>query len=422
VSRSGRLAAVALAVLLSISALVVVASGSAQAVSTGTADPVALPSLTAERRLAVDFTQPFASLRRRTGTYPVVVVCFDPRRPGVPAPTLDLLRGVHQGTDGGRNVTDWFVENSGDRLRPGSPRYVGCNDSGWLAPPAGREGTWYWDTGNFPLMWQDALLAADPFIDFHAYDTNRDGHLSGDEVVVEIVRPENGSGGFVRTASAPLDGQGTLTIDIMDAYLSSFNDTGNRNLTVGLVAHEAAHLTLGAADMYANLTTRANTYSIMDWHGDHTHLDPFHKLKSGFTTPNLVEINSWSTRTVTMAAVETTQEITIVYDAVKADQEYYILENRWGGSGSGNYDRLLPAEGIVVWHIIQDFALMDAFPPPGDPVASGDWGRKGIRKLAVLSATDRSQTLTWADGSSAGIRVTTKAGPQQRLSTEIAKL
>jgi hypothetical protein len=36
---------------------------------------------------------------------------------GAPLST-SALRGVHEGTDGGRNVRSWFVEDSGGRFRP----------------------------------------------------------------------------------------------------------------------------------------------------------------------------------------------------------------------------------------------------------------------------------------------------------------
>jgi M6 family metalloprotease-like protein len=380
-------------------------------------------NVTVKRRAGVDFAQPYSSLSPRTGTFPVMVICFDPRRPGVAAPSLAYLRAMHEGTDGGRNEKSWFAENTGGVFGPGSVQYVGCNDSGWLAAPAGREGTWYWDHGEFPLMWHDALVAADPFVDFHSYDRDGNGYIDGNELVVEIVRPQDGAYGTNRTATAPLDGRGDLSMTVVDAYISSLQDNNNRLTNVGVLSHETCHDTIGAVDMYWNVTTRPSWYSIMDAHWNANHLDPFHKLKSGFVTPDVVETNKWSTKTVKLASVETKREITIVYDPRRGDKEYFILENRWGGSGTGNYDRSLPPpQGIVVWHIIEDVATMDAFPPPGDPVSSGEWGRKGVRLLGTLSASGQSKTLTWADGSAVHIRVTAKAGPQEQLSTEIAKV
>jgi hypothetical protein len=66
---------------------------------------------------------------------------------------------------------------------------------------------------------------------------------------------------------------------------------------------------------------------------------------------------------------------------------------------------------------------MDQFSPPGNGnAASGDWGRKGVRRLAVLSNTGAAVELRWADGTSSKIKVTAQANPQEFLSTEIAKL
>jgi M6 family metalloprotease-like protein len=376
-------------------------------------------AVTFKRRGGTDFAQPYASLAPRVGTVPAVAICFDPRRPGHAPPTAAYLRAVHDGSDGGISTQAWYRENTGGQYGFGTPTLVGCTDNNWLAPPPGRTGTWYWDTGNFALMWQDALKAADPFFNFKAFDRNNDNVLSGDELVVEIVRPQNDAYGTNRFTTAPLDGV-TLGLTVLDMYISPFTDTAHRRVNVGVTAHEAAHDILGAADMYSDLATRPGWYSIMDSHWNATHLDPFHKLKSGFVTPDVVAVNGWSTRTVPLGAVETQREVTIVYDPARGDREYFILENRWGGNG--NYDQGLPvAQGIVVWHIVEDTATQDQFPPPGSPVGSGDWGRKGVRLVGALSGAGQAVTLRYANGAAAGITVTAKAGPQEFLSTEIAR-
>lgn len=383
-----------------------------------------------KHRQGVDFAQPYASLAPRQGKFPVLVICFDPGRPGEKRPTAAYITGMHRGGDGGRSMAGWYQENSGGQFVPGPFRFLGCSDSGWYTPPAGRSGTWYWDTMNFGLMWADALKAADPSFDFHAYDINRDDHITGDELVVVIVRPQNTTDGFHRTASAVLDGESApLAVDILDTYISADTSEGGRRLNVGLLSHEAAHGVLGAVDMHydkqVGYPTRPGGYSLMDSHVAASHLDPFHKLKSGFITPDVVEINSWATGTIGIEAVETTHKATIIYDPAKNDKEYFIAENRWFGNPPTNYDAPLPYQGIAFWHIVEDVATMDRFPPPGNPgipVASGEWGRKGVRFLGVLSGTGQSKELKYANGTSAKIRVTTLTGPGKVVNAEIAKL
>ncbi|MBO3746099.1 hypothetical protein J5X84_08485 [Streptosporangiaceae bacterium NEAU-GS5] len=378
-------------------------------------------AVTYKTRHGTDFAQPYSSLAPRVGQIPSVAICFDPRRPGHAPPTSAYLRALHDGGDGGANAQAWYRENTGDQFGFATPTLVGCNDGNWLPAPAGRTGTWYWDTGNFPLMWQDALKAADPFFDFKAYDRDGDNAIGGDELVVEIIRPQNNGDGTTQWASAPLDGF-TMNVRVLDLYLSASTDTSHRLVNVGLLVHEGAHDILGAADMYWSNTLRPGRYSVMDNHTQANHFDPFHKLKSGFVLPGLVDTTTLTVRTVPLASVESRREITIVFDPARQDKAYFILENRWGGNGA-NYDGNLP-QGIAVWHIVEDAATMDQFPPPfsGDPAGSGEWGRKGVRLMAVLGQAGQSTTLTYADGTPARVRITAKAGPAEFVDTEIAKI
>jgi M6 family metalloprotease-like protein len=377
-------------------------------------------SILFKRRAGADFGQPYAGMFPKRGEAPpILAIGFDPVRPGEQQPTMIQLVNILRGDDGGPSMRGWYEENSRSRFVPDTFTFLGW----YLAPPE-RQGNWYWDTGNFGLMWQDAIVAADPHFNYVQYDTNGDGVISADELTVIIVRPQNSPYGTVRGVDAPVDGA-TLWFDVVDMYISA--QAANRVWNVGTLSHEVAHAILGAVDMYSGYTTRPGLYSIMDEHSQSTHLDPFHKLKNGFLTPDVVEINEWATRTVSLAAVETKGEITIVYTPSKNDKEYFILENRWKGAGPFNYDAGLPAEGIVVWHIIEDIALTDQFPPPGicnpaRPEDSCGWDRKGVRRLAVLSNAGATVELQWADGTSSKIKVMAEANPREFLSTEIAKL
>ncbi|MBO3749948.1 hypothetical protein J5X84_28035 [Streptosporangiaceae bacterium NEAU-GS5] len=374
------------------------------------------------RRPGTDFAQPYRTLAPRMGpSVPVIAICFDPGRPGQAAPSLSSLRNMHEGLDGGRSVKGWFQENTAGQLPFATPTYIGCADGNWLTPPAGRTGTWYWDTGNFPMMWQDALIAADPYVDFLALDHNGDHVITGDEAVIEIIRPQDGPYGTHDYMTATLDGV-SMSVGLLDLYLSSLGGDATRQWNIGVTSHEASHLLLGAADMYWDMPTRAWFFSIMDNHLLGTHLDAFHKLKSGFVTPNVVEMNTWTTSTVSLNAVETSQEITILYDPARGDREYFILENRWPGTGSAlNYDVGLGSGGVAVWHIVEDTSLQDQY-PPANGIVSGDWGRMGIRLIKVLNVNGSSLGLTWADHTSAGISVTAKTDPQASIPVEIAKI
>ena len=410
------------------------------AVDAGATASIGDRSVTAvfKRRSGMDFAQPYASLYPRQGTFPVVVICFDPGRPDQVVPSRQQIIDEYEGQDelsgaprpdvhGHRmNIRDWFQEVSGGRWRPSSISYIGCNDGGWLRPPAGREGTWYWDTGNFGLMWQDAMKAADPQFDFHAFDRNRDNRISGDELVVSIIRPQNGSYATLRQTDVAVDGVATpLTVDVVDVYLSAVGDEWLRTVNVGMTAHEMSHDVFpGLGDMYATSTTRPGRYSLMDVHVGATHLDPFVKLKAGLLNPDVVELNSWSTRTVALPATTTTGEAIILYEPRKADKEYFIVENRWTGTSSGTltFDAYLGPNGIVVWHMVPDPALMVSSPPPGISTTSTNWERLAIRRLAVLGVAGQAIDLNWANGTPAKVRVVAESGDAQTINVDLVKL
>jgi M6 family metalloprotease-like protein len=392
-----------------------------------------------ERRDGGDFGQPYPrvsdasdTLKPRFGTFPLVVICFDPGRPSQTAPTNAQLKNQLLGADGNTSVAGWFGENSGGAFRPDPIILLGCDDNHWFKPPSGREGNWYWDNSAFPQLRQDAIAAADPAFDFHSYDRNGDNHLAPDEVVVAVLVPQNGTDGFFRrfAASAAVDGiSKPLDFDILDIYFSAATSDSARRLNVGLVSHETSHAVLSAADMYTDdkagysgFTTSPQFYSLMDNHFNANNLDPFHKLKSAFLTPDLAEINTWLTQRVNLSSVETSGRVTIVYDPARKDSEYFILENRWGGSSSApDYDSTLPSQGLAVWHIVQDLDLANRYPPPGKyPAGMDEWGRLGVRFLGVLSTAGANMNLMWADGTSSGIRVTLESAPDEVVNVEIA--
>lgn len=372
------------------------------------------------RRSGAAFVQPYNAMRPQQRWYKTLVVCFDPLRPGELRPTKQQVVDMFEGTDNGKSVRGWWAEGSNQHLVSGSVQYVGCDDGAWYLPPPGREGSWYWDNGAYALMWQDALRAADPSVDFHSYDTDSDGKLEPDELLVAIVRPQNGPDGFTRGTSVALDGNPTpLDVHLSDLYLSAY--PGSRSTSVGLIAHEFSHSLLGAQDIYAPCPpeTDAGFFSIMSKHWLVTHLDPLHKLKSGFVTPDAIASPTWTTSTLPLSAVERGgHELTVLYDPAKSDREYFVVENRFGSDGvDTTYDQPL-GNNVVVWHVIEDAATRNTYPFP----ATVPGCRIPIRLLKTMSAVGASYDLAWADGTPAKIRVTVASAPGATTNVEIAKL
>lgn len=371
------------------------------------------------RRSGAAFVQPYGAMRPKDATFETLVICFDPLRPGEVRPSKAQIQNMFEGSDGGKSGRGWWAEASNQRMRSGLVRYLGCDDGNWFIAPAGRQGNWYWDNSAYELMWQDALRAADPSFDFHARDLDRNNNVDPDELLVAIVRPQNGAYGTTRSTSLPLDGVSTpMGVHISDLYLSAF--ASNRTVGVGLIAHEFSHSLNAAQDIYSPCPpeTDAGSFSVMSWHGSATHLDPWHKLKSGFVTPDAITIPTWTTQTLSLPAVERgNHEVTVLYDPARGDREYFVVEARLGSDGTPTYDQPL-GNNVVVWHVIEDAATRAAFPFP----APNPGCRIPVRFLRALSAVNTSHDLVWADGTPAAMRVTLRSNVAATTSVEFTKL
>lgn len=372
-----------------------------------------------KRRSGSDFVQPFLGMAPLVRTYRMLVVGFDPIRPGHPRPPFALIKATFEGTgeppvvlglsaahvpssifDEGPNVRGWLAENSGGVARLGEVHYVGCLDDAWYVAPPDRQGSWYWDNGAFEQMWKDALAAADPDVNFHAYDTDHDNKLETDDLLVAIVRPQSDPYGTLRGTTTTLDGEpAPLSIPILDLYLSA--NPAVMLTGVGVTCHELCHLIAGAVDMYGSCSQiGSGYYSIMDQHFKATHLDPFEKMKNGMVQPLAIDLTTQGTATITLPSVERHRQILLLHDVDHVTREYFLIENRFPGKlNFQNYDGPLGVGAVVVWQIFEDMTLVQ-----GSAVCLGD--PRFIRRRATLATPADSFDLAWADGTPVGFRVT----------------
>ncbi len=370
-----------------------------------------------KRRRGADWVQPFLGMTPRMRRLRMLVVGFDPVRPEHPVPAFERVRNTFEGapqvidegpfgpvaTDPGRNLRGWLQENSGGIATLGAVRYVGCHDGQWFKAPVGRQGNWYWegDAGapRWDQMHRDGLAAADPVVDFHAFDADRSNQISPDELVVAIVKPQNQPYGTLRYPEASLDGITTqLQVPILDLYISANPDRHEQG--VATAAHEFSHLVCGALDLYGNCRAiSAGRLNIMDYGYAPTHLDPFEKMKNGWVQPWDVDLDTLTTVEWNLGAVESGRSILLLHDSLHVAREYFLIENRYPGpSTNRNYDAAIGNGVVVIWQIFEDPSLVqNAAICPGDP--------RFIRKLATLADPDATIDLAWADGSPAGCRV-----------------
>lgn len=329
----------------------------------------------------------------RAGPLPLLTVLWDPGRPDHIAPSREQIESLIFGRE--KSVAGWWRENSKGKCTLQNAAVLGWYKADfpaahyWRSEAEDKGRTGF--LGGHVEKWTEALRKAEKDFDFAKYDRNRNGVLEPAELGILIVVPQNGPFGTMRTPAGrevpawePLVLDGVKIPAITEAYI------GNPP-NLGLVAHELSHLLLGAPDMYLDAPHRAGAYSLMDVSYRSVHLDPFLKLKLGWLKPRIV------TRSSTFEI--RTGEAALLYEADRGPQEYFLLEYR----RRQGYDAEVPAEGVTVWHILEDPKDF------GDGKTASDWGRWGVRLVRSIGrapADDReapfgvgaSIELHWSNG------------------------
>lgn len=378
-----------------------------------------------------DLGTTWSNLKPVLGTRKILAILWDPHRPEHPAPAKNIVENLLFGSNS--SVVGYFLENSGGRFQLENAGVLGWYDA--LLPAS-----YYWgpeDPGDTNTngwihphvqKWAEAIRAADSQFNFAACDTDLDGYLSPDELSILMIIPQKDSFGTMNypvgreVPREPLIVDGVRIDVISEAYLGS-------PPSLGILAHELAHLMFNAGDMYFYFFQpyAAGPYSLMDQSLTHPgHLDPVHKLRLGWLTPRIITSSGWHQ----LRDIETSQEVLLLNDPEHGSDEYFLVENRWRGN---SYDTALPYSGLAVWQIIEDPAVYSSLPvPPSvdpaqwtDPKWTG-WARRAIRMIRPiygppyntalwdesnattgydLLSSDRDPshvTLRWADGTPSG--------------------
>lgn len=241
---------------------------------------------------------------------------------------------------------------------------------------------------------RDALIAADPYVNFAAYDTNNNGVISADElmIVVIVAGNETSFGGSTNSCAPSVwghkwtlfGGVSPVTLDgksIGGSGYGQFGEMHCRNsnppgspATIGIIAHEMGHL-LGLPDLYDTdgSSIGVGKWSLMasgSWNavaqsGDSPSLmDPWSKYFLGWVAPAQV------TGTLTnqsIAAAATTPDLFKFLNGTPAGGEYFLVENRQ----RIGFDAGLPGAGLLVWHIEESQATnRNECIPGGTPACS----------------------------------------------------
>ncbi|MEP7343550.1 MAG: hypothetical protein ABI977_37870 [Acidobacteriota bacterium] len=347
------------------------------------------------------------------GKRKVLAVIFDPQRPDAPLANAAYKQGVDNMLFGSTpSAKDYYQVVSGGRLDLQKAAVLGPypSDKGNNQPTATNH---YWDgdahicpgvdeySSPYAEQEAEALLKADPFFDFSAYDLDRNKVITANELAIIIVVPQNSTFATTTIDFEPYCSGDSFVVDgveireLIHLYTPGTVSTpqeANGPLTSAMVAaHELAHLVLRLDDtygpyngIYANdgsvqpcpeggdpacqtrfintaphaISMMAHRTSTVDGGPSSPHLDGFHKLQLGWVTPRLVVTPG----AYHQYAVQQSEEVFILPRQGTDAREYVLLETRYQKNAVLDplYDHNLMDSGLAVYHVIEPGAACKA--------------------------------------------------------------
>ena len=228
---------------------------------------------------------------------------------------------------------------------------------------------------NAQKLVEDAVDAADLYVNFAQYDNNGDGDVDGLIVVHAGVGAEfSGNANDIWSHKWSInprtkDGVSITTYSMEPEYWITPGD-----MTCGVYCHELGHV-FGLPDLY---DTDYSSEGIGDWSlmaggswngtlGDSpAHPDAWCKVQLGFVAPAVLSTDQSA---ASIPAVESNQTIYKLWTNGSPGNEYFLVENRQ----QTGYDTYLPAAGLMIWHIDDNVANNDNEWWPGCGWGSHYW-------------------------------------------------
>jgi len=211
--------------------------------------------------------------------------------------------------------------------------------------------------GNYPRnaqrLTEDAVMAADPDVDFSLYDNDSDGQV--DALFVIHAGPgyeDTGNVNYVHShawvTSYP------MAVDNVTVYRYSMEPeetASNQLITIGVFCHEFGHV-LGLPDLYDYDydSNGCGMWSVMaggSWGGGGArpvHFDAWSKTALGWIAPTVVYDFMPQEQ---IDAVEIDPDIYQLFSQGIPSNEYFLVENRRWIS----FDMSLPGEGLLIFHV-----------------------------------------------------------------------
>jgi immune inhibitor A len=251
------------------------------------------------------------------------------------------------------SMTDYYDENSYGQA------YLVGEVTNWYRLPQlyayyvdGQRGF-----GSYPRnaqrLTEDAVVAADPDVDFATYDNDLNGWV--DALFVVHAGPgyeDTGNLNYIHShawvVSSPMDVDGVQVY----GYSMEPEETGSGGFaTIGVYCHEFGHV-LGLPDLYDYDydSDGVGSWSVMaggSWGGGGArpvHFDAWSKCELGWVVPLELSVNLDNEQ---IDAVEFNPDIYKLFSLGIPDTEYFLVENR----RRMLFDQSLPGDGLVIFHV-----------------------------------------------------------------------
>lgn len=246
------------------------------------------------------------------------------------------------------SLRDYYVENSYSEV------HIVGEVAGWYRMPQTYA---YYVNNNYGFglypqnaqkLTEDAVMAADPDVDFSQYDNDNDGYVDA----LFIVHAGSGAEQTGNPNQIWSHAWVTYNVPYVDGVYAYSYSAEPENGHVGVFAHELGHALFGLPDLYDYGYDSAGTgfWSLMSagcWGGGGVtpvHLDAWSKIKAGFVQPSVVESDQTD---VIIPQVETADVIYRLWTEGAPGSQYFLIENRQ----PVGFDVSLPSHGLLIYHI-----------------------------------------------------------------------
>lgn len=224
----------------------------------------------------------------------------------------------------------------------------------------------------------DAIVAADPYINYAAYDSNADGYVDADElaIVIGVAGYEDAVGGGVLDPGVWAHKWSLPTPPTLDGVIVGAYNTGkggyamfgeihtDHQATMGVMAHELAHLIFGFPDLYDTdySSSGLGRFCLMSggvwgkssdeiWSGATPVLpSAWIKQRAGWVIPP----KFYGIQAITAAGDATATFDNTVYRLnTDSSSEYFLVENRQALGYDRGFERWFGAGwgGLAIFHI-----------------------------------------------------------------------